>query len=505
MKKLAATLIFVMALAGCRNAPPTYENAVAFVEKGDLAAARIELMNILKTRPDDVRALSLMATIQIATGDGMGAENTLQHIGRKQSLSEEQRGQLAESLLLQDRCDKVAAIKGQEQGSEPSVLRVKILCAISEGDRDKAQTLVSEAEQRFAGHGALTVTRGRFALLTGDVVSARALARLATQRLPKNFDAALLNGQVALAEGDYTAALNAFERSSQFNPVSVAPLFAKGSLLAEMGRKDELDAVIARAEKLGPGRGEVHMLKAESAVLGNDLQTAQNELNAARKTLATNPALRMLDAKVALKLGNAGIAISQLQPLVATQPGFARARLLLAEAHAQAGEPKIAADILRPAASLREAPHEYVAAMAKYTAAANLPEASIYAQRAQYPAPERIANAMVEADSAMQRKDWQGAVIRYEALIKETGKANVVLLNNLGWAQFELGQTDKAIAALKQAVAIAPTNSSARDSYGWVLWKTGVNKEEGLAQLRKAAAISPDNQAIAAHLAEASK
>lgn len=505
MKKYVAALLLATALAGCRSVPPSYENAATLVEKGDLAAARIELMNVLKEQPDNAKALGLMATIQIAMGDGMGAENTLKRIAGKQRLDEAQRGQLAESLLLQDRCDKVDAIEGQEDGTEPSVLRVEILCAIAAADRTKAQALITEAQERFPEHGALTVTRGRFALLTSDIPGARTLANLANQRLPRDFDAALLNGQVALAEGNYTAALDAFERASQLNPVSAAPLFAKGSLLAEMGNKAELDAVIARIEKLGPGRGEVHMLKAEAAMMAGDMQTAQNELNAARKTMATNPALRMLDAKIALKQGNAGIAINQLTQLVSAQPGFARARLLLAEAHSAAGEPKRAADVLLPVASLPEAPREYVAAMAKYAAAANLPDADLYAQRAKYPAPERIANAMVEADAAMQRKDWQGAVMRYEAFIKETGKANVVVLNNLGWAQFELGQNEKAIATLKKAVDMAPTNSSARDSYGWVLWKSGEDKEEGLAQMRKAADISPDNKAIAAHLAEASK
>lgn len=505
MKKLAAALLLATALAGCRTTPPTYEHAAELVEKGDLGAARIELMNLLKEQPNNVKALALMATIQISMGDGIGAESTLGNIATKQELSEEQRGQLAESLLLQDRCDRLEGVPGQEEGAEAAVLRVELLCAIAAGKRQEAQALAAQASERFPDHGPLTVTRGRFSLLTGDVAGARTLANLAIQRVPRNFDAALLDGQVALAEGNYTSALNAFERSSQLNTASVAPLFAKGSLLAEMGNRQELDKVIARADKLGVDRGEIHMLKAESAMLGGDFQLAQNALNSARKTMDGNPALRMLDGQIALKLGNADIAISQLTPLVSAQPGFARARLLLAEAYDKAGEPKKAADVLRPAASAPEAPREYVTAMAKYAAAANLPDAANFAERAKSPAPQRVANAMVEADAAMQRKDWEGAVLRYEALAKETGNANVVLLNNLGWAQFELGQNDKAIVTLKKAVEIAPRNSSARDSLGWVLWKTGEDKQEGLAQMRKAAEISPDNKAIAAHLAEASR
>ena len=59
MKKFAAALLLATALAGCRTTPPSYEHAVELVEKGDLSAARIELMNLLKDQPDNVKAFGL--------------------------------------------------------------------------------------------------------------------------------------------------------------------------------------------------------------------------------------------------------------------------------------------------------------------------------------------------------------------------------------------------------------------------------------------------------------
>ncbi len=503
MKKYASLFLLMTALAGCRNAPPSYEHAADLVAKGEFSTARIELMNLLQQNPADMRALGLMAQIQLAGGDGMGAENSLQRIAARQPLNAMQRGQLAEAMLLQDRCDKVVQMERPQGGEEAGVLRVRILCAVSENRPEEAKALAGEAATRFPSNGPLTVTRGRLALLSGDLAEARTLSAAATKLLPRDFDAALLSGQVALAQGDYTGALAGFDRAAKANPVSIAPLFAKGTLLAELKQKAELDAVIAQAEKIGPGRGEVHLLRAEAAMLGGDVQTAQNEINAARKTLPGNPALRMLDAQIASKLGNDGIAIKQLTQLIDAQPGYARARLLLAQALARSGDAAAAAKTLRPAAERPDAPREYVAAMASYAKAANLPDADSFALRAQHASPQRLANALVEADAAMQRRDWRGAALRYEALLAETGRPNAVILNNLGWAQFELGETDKAIATLKKAVAAAPTNASARDSHGWVLWKSGKDRTEGLNQLRKAAEIAPNNKAIAAHLAEA--
>lgn len=505
MKKFAALLLLATALAGCRNAAPTYDHAAALADQGDLGAARIELMNLLQQDPDNVRALGLMASLQIASGDGVGAENTLGRLAAKQALDATQRGQLAEALMLQGRCDRVEKLDQPASGPEAEILRVQLNCAIGAGDADKARAMIADAEKRFPENGPLIVTRGRYALASGNIVVARQLSALAAQRLPNDHDAALLVGQVALADGDYTAALNAFDRAAKANSVSLAPLFAKGLLLAELKRPKELSAVIERAVAIGGDRGEVHLLKAEAAFLADDVQTAQNEATAARKTLAGNPSLRMLEARIAMKMGNEGIAIQQLSQLVRSQPGFARARLLLAEAQNRIGDPKAAADTLRPAASLPTAPREYVAAMANYAKAANLPDADAFAARAKYPSPERLANALVEADAAMQRRDWAGAAMRYEALLSETGQPNAVILNNLGWAQFELGRHDEAVATLKKAVITAPNNASARDSYGWVLWKSGKDKVAGVKELRKAAALAPDNKAIAAHLAEASQ
>lgn len=491
------------ALGGCRNAVPTYDHAAALVAKGDLGAARVELMNLLQKNPGDVRALALMASVQLAGGDGVGAENTLKQLAAKQALTPQQRGQLAEALMLQSRCDRVDQMQDPASSPEADILRIRINCAIAAGDSAKAGTLVALAENRFADNGPLTVTRARYAVARGDFPAARTLSTLAIERLPKDYDAALLGGQIALIDGDYTRALAAFDRAAKLNPVSLAPLFAKGLLLAELKRKPELDALIANAEKLGGNRGEVHLLKAEATFLADDLHSAQNEATAARKTLAGNPSLRMLEARIAMKQGNEGIAVQQLAQLVRSQPGYARARLLLAEAQYKTGDPKAAAETLRPAAILPTAPRDYVAAMALYAKEAKLPDADMFAARAKFPSPTRLANALVEADAAMQRRDWQGAAMRYEALLAETGQPNAVMLNNLGWAQFELGQHDKAVATLKKAVEIAPDNASTRDSYGWVLWQSGKDKAGGLAELQKAAALATDNKAIAAHLAQA--
>jgi Flp pilus assembly protein TadD len=56
---------------------------------------------------------------------------------------------------------------------------------------------------------------------------------------------------------------------------------------------------------------------------------------------------------------------------------------------------------------------------------------------------------------------------------------------------------------LAQAVKVAPKDASVLDSYGYVMLKSGGDRESAIALLERAAAAAPGNANIRAHLAEA--
>ena len=80
---------------------------------------------------------------------------------------------------------------------------------------------------------------------------------------------------------------------------------------------------------------------------------------------------------------------------------------------------------------------------------------------------------------------------------------NVAALNNLGWLYFEVND-ERSEDLLERAVELAPSNPAVLDSLGWVLYKRG-KIEAGLGYLEEAAALDPDSEEIAEHLAEARK
>jgi putative PEP-CTERM system TPR-repeat lipoprotein len=78
---------------------------------------------------------------------------------------------------------------------------------------------------------------------------------------------------------------------------------------------------------------------------------------------------------------------------------------------------------------------------------------------------------------------------------------NPVLLNNMAWLYLDR-DGERAVELATEAYQLAPSRAEIVDTYGWVLFQQG-RKEEGLAALQQALIIAPRNAEIALHVAEA--
>jgi len=75
-----------------------------------------------------------------------------------------------------------------------------------------------------------------------------------------------------------------------------------------------------------------------------------------------------------------------------------------------------------------------------------------------------------------------------------------VILNNMAWLYLERnGQ--RAMELASQAYELAPTRAEIVDTYGWVLFRRG-RRDDGLAALQQALVIAPRNAEIGLHVAE---
>lgn len=473
---------------------------------GQWANARIELMNLLKVEPANAGALTLMARIQIASGDGVGAATTLARLG-DQAASPELKDMQAEADMLRGRCgDLLSAAPGKTPPSA-TLRRVRALCAIDGGDMAAAEKEIAAGLTDHPGDAGLQVAASRLALLRGDLSEADRLIGDARKAKGNEFEIEMAAGALDQRRAHVSGALAHYAAAEKRNPLNAGPLAAQAELLAAIGDQKGLSAIVKRLRRLAPQSPATAIAEARLALLRDDPRSAQEKLLAARQLAGDRPALQLLAGRVAAALGNHDIAIAELSRYLGSGVRDEDAALTLASAFAATGDPERAVATLTPMANRPDPSRAVLAALARHAKAAGQTKAAAdFAVRAAKPSPARTTNLLVRADRALATKDWKGAILAYEALIEREGiRPDALILNNLGWAHFQDGQADKAIALLKDALKQAPDNASVLDSLGWVLWSSGKDRTAGRTYLAKAHRLAPGNAAVKAHWEAASR
>ena len=115
--------------------------------------------------------------------------------------------------------------------------------------------------------------------------------------------------------------------------------------------------------------------------------------------------------------------------------------------------------------------------------------------------PNNTRALLLLATDKQAAGDATAATEYYRRIIKQSPN-NLIALNNLAWLLFEAGD-EQALSLSAQAYKIAPKNASVVDTYGWLNSQMG-NKQLGIKLLKDAAALAPNDKAIAEHLNKAS-
>ena len=107
---------------------------------------------------------------------------------------------------------------------------------------------------------------------------------------------------------------------------------------------------------------------------------------------------------------------------------------------------------------------------------------------------------MMYAQSLEADGDADRAISEYESL-RTSGQLNAIGMNNLAWQYFVKGRSE-AVTLAEEAHKADPDNGSITDTLGWILFKRG-ETERAVALLREAVRQSPNNTVIQSHLDEA--
>ncbi len=502
MKK-TIVLAGLLALAACADSPAeSLAKAKAEFAAHDYATARIHIAAALETEPGNREMLALQAKTLVALGDGDGAGTTLDKLAGGKPLTGELAELAAEAALLRKVPEQAVKLLGDAAG--PEAERLRALAALQKNDIKAAQ---DHFEKAMAGGGNARVFAdyARYRLLAGDISGADELAARAAKAAPDGIDTLLLEGQLALRHGDLKLSLDKYSRAGTLYPNSLAALTGRAAVLGDLGRIKEMDQAVTTAAKLAPRDPAVVFLKAKSAAARKDWAGVRAALQPVETTLGQLDPLRQLYGEALLRMGQAELAIAQLQPIVRAMPNNRDARRMLGEAQLASGDAVSAMEVLGPLASHPAARPDELALAAKAARAAGDPSVGHFENRARLPAAQALGRDLADGDAAMRAGNWGGAAAAYSRVLAVTDGRNVMVLNNMAYAQTMLGNHDAALDFARRSIKEAPDNASVLDTAGWAQFKSGKDLDEARRLLRRAAQLAPKNVTIRAHLAEAER
>lgn len=493
----------LLVLSACGDSPEqSFAKARHEFSAHDYAAARIHLAAALQERPGNRDMLLLQARTLLALGDGDGAGTALQTlIGARPPVGE--LAELAsEAALLRKAPDVALGFLGDDVSVEAE--RLRALALIQKLDMTGAQ---QHFEKGLGAGGSvrLFADYARFRLLSGDIAGADELAAKAVKAAPDGIDTLLVGAVLAVRHGNLQRALDLFVRAGKLYPSSIAALTGQAAVLGDLGRTDEMRTILTRAAALAPHDSTIVFLRARDALARKDWAGVRDVIQPMESSLPVVDPLRQIYGEALFNLGQHDQAIAQLDPIVRAAPGNREAVRFLAEAKLASGDAAGAAETLRPLANDPSARPEELMLMAKIAKANGDPAAASYEARARRPAPQSLGQDLADGDAAMRSGNWAGAVQAYDRLLAATDGKNVVVLNNMAYAQLMLGNNAEALDFAGRALKIAPDNPSVLDTAGWAQFRSGQDVGKARQMLRRAAQLAPKNATIRAHLAEAER
>ncbi|MEO6717623.1 MAG: tetratricopeptide repeat protein [Novosphingobium sp.] len=498
-------LIFLslLAIAACS---PTPQQNLAKAQREfaahDFGAARLDIANALADQPGDKAMLLLQAKVLISLGDGDGAGAALAKLTGAAPPSGELAELCAEAALLRHLPDLAQATLGESRSIEAERLRALVAIAKRDG-RGSAEHF----KKGLAAGGSvrLFADYSRFQWLIGDLAGAQDMANRAAKASPDDLDSLLLGGKFASLHGDLAKALENYRKAAKLYPASLAALTGEAAVLGDLGRMDEMQQMLDRVAAFAPGDATVIFLGAKAAATRKDWAGVQTIVQGVEATLQPTDPLRQIYGEALLRLGQNNMAIAQLSPIANAQPGNRGAARLLGEALLAAGDAKGAMATLRPLANQRNASSEELALMAKAAQAASDPSTARYSARSKQAPIQALAREFALGDAAIRGGNWAAAAGAYRRILAVSDGRNVIVLNNMAYAQLMLGNTGQALDFADRALKLEPHNASVLDTAGWAQFRSGRNIAEARRLLQLAADRAPTNVTIRTHLAETIK
>lgn len=492
-----------LALAACSpSAETSFADGKAAFEQHDFRTARVALIAGLKEQPGNLAMRSLLAQTQIALGDGEGAAVTLNTLTAEQKAQPEFATLIGETAVLRGQFDE--AIKAVEGLEIAPADRVRALASIGKKDMAGAVAAFAAGAERKPDDARLLAAYSRFVLASGDVTMAQELADRAVAADGNSIEALMARATLAEARGDAGLALRSYDAVLKRHPANFDARVGKAGLLIALERFEVAKPMVAALYGENSESREVAYLRARVAASDGKWKEVRDLLQPYEADMRQWGPLRVTYGEALLELGLPSQALGMLEPMLRSEGGSRKLRLLVARARLDAQDAAGALKAIEPVVARSDATAKELAVAASAAKSLGNPQAASLARRAKSPTPQWIGSELAKGDRAIREERWQDAEQSYAAILERTGTTSELVLNNLAYSKMKLGDNEGALKLALVAVKTAPENASVLDTAGWLLVLTG-ERQRGIAMLEKAVRIAPDNLSASGHLAQARK
>jgi putative PEP-CTERM system TPR-repeat lipoprotein len=267
--------------------------------------------------------------------------------------------------------------------------------------------------------------------------------------------------------GSTAAAAQAAQEASAALPLNPDLLERLARTQFASGDRAQAAKTYVRLNALAPNRAQGWLGLAQLRFVDKDYAGAEREVKRALEAEPNSVAAQRLLIQLAVRQGRLDEALVALRERQKKYPQEAYG--LIGEAEIEIGRQKldVAIPLLRKAAALRDPGDAPVRLFAALLAAQKRDEALAFESQWQAAHPNNQAFAAAAADLLLTRGDFDGALARYEALLKRNPDA-VPLINNVAWLRSKAGKPGARELA-ERGLKLKADDAPLRDTYATVL------------------------------------
>ncbi|MEL7043795.1 MAG: XrtA/PEP-CTERM system TPR-repeat protein PrsT [Pseudomonadota bacterium] len=502
---LVCALLVSVALGACSPSLSEAEllaRANEAFERGDLAAAELDIKTALQQNPENASARVLYGRLFLRK---VAPDAAVDEFERALATEVQPDTLLLMAKALIENGDTAELLSDFDAGRyapidddpEFQAALARAYLAQEEGEK-AAQTLAGIV---IENNDYVDVSRAVYALIVeGDADTAETMLQMVTARSPANAQAWSTRGVVAASRDRLEEAEDYFAQAAAANPFRLGDRLQLASAQIRLGKGDAADADLKTLSKLIPRSPQVNFLRGQLLFDKGEYKSASDAFSLVLSVNPNHVGALMYSANASALMGNLATAESLYTEFLARVPNNVEARLRLAEVYRRLGDASKTEALARRILGV-EADNERALALL----AASLSAQGQHAESAQ--TFEELASllpdspAVLVAAGSERVAAGEGAVgitQLQEAVVRmpESDSARERLIDAL----FAVGDLEEALSAANAYAEQFP-ESARPHLYLGRLSLQQEEQDEAKAQFEKALALDPGNVAANRSLA----